>query len=46
MIILCLKFKATDPNIGGTLGTVRYNLSNIIPDGEIPGTFQSNLSSG
>ena len=35
----------TDPNIGGTLGTVRYNLSNIIADGEIPGTFQSNLSS-
>ena len=21
---------ATDPNIGGTLGTVRYNLSNIV----------------
>ena len=36
---------ATDPNIGGTLGTVRYNLNNIIADGEIPGTFQSNLSS-
>ncbi len=36
---------ATDPNIGGTLGTVRYNLSNIIADGEVPGTFQSNLSS-
>ena len=37
---------ATDPNIGGTLGTVRYNLNNIyIADGEIPGTFQSTLSS-
>ena len=36
---------ATDPNIGGTLGTVRYSLSNIIADGQIPGTFQSNLSS-
>ena len=36
---------ATDPNIGGTLGTVRYNLSNIIADGETPGTFQPNLSS-
>ena len=35
----------TDPNIGGTLGTVRYNLSNIIDEGEIPGTFQSTLSS-
>jgi len=35
----------TDPNIGGTLGTVRYSLSNIIADGEIPGTFKSNLSS-
>ena len=35
---------ATDPNIGGTLGTVRYNLSNFINDGEIPGTFQSSLS--
>ena len=37
---------ATDPNIGGTLGTVRYSLSNVIADGEIPGTFKSNLSSG
>jgi len=36
---------ATDPNIGGTLGTVRYSLSDIIADGEIPGTFQSTLSS-
>jgi hypothetical protein len=36
---------ATDPNIGGTLGTVRYSLSNIIADGQIAGTFQSNLSS-
>ncbi len=36
---------ATDPNIGGVLGTVRYSLANIIPDGDIPGTFKSNLSS-
>jgi len=35
----------TDPNIGGSLGTVRYSLSNIIGDGEIPGTFQSTISS-
>ena len=35
----------TDPNIGGSLGTVRYSLSNIIGEGEIPGTFKSNLSS-
>ncbi len=37
---------ATDANIGGTLGTVRYNLSNVIPSGSIPGTFKSALSSG
>ena len=37
---------ATDPNIGGTLGTVRYNLSGVIPEGEIPGTFESNSSAG
>ena len=36
---------ATDPNIGGTLGTVRYSLSNILADGEVPGAFKSNLSS-
>ncbi len=36
----------TDPNIGGNLGTVRYNLSNAIPDGEVPGEFKSNLSFG
>ena len=36
---------ATDANIGGTLGTVRYSLSNILADGEVPGTFKSNLSS-
>ena len=36
---------ATDPNIGGTLGTVRYSLSNIIGEGETPGTFKSILSS-
>ena len=36
----------TDPNIGGTLGTVRYSLSNIIPSGEVPGAFKSSLSFG
>ena len=36
---------ATDPNIGGTLGTVRYSLSILLHDGEIPGTFKSNISS-
>ena len=37
---------ATDPNIGGTLGTVRYNISDLITTGEIPGTFESTLSFG
>ena len=35
-----------DPNVGGTLGTVRYNLSGIIPEGIEPGSFSSSLSSG
>ena len=39
------EIKATHPNIGGVLGTVRYGLSNIIPTGSIPGTFISALSS-
>ena len=37
---------ATDPNIGGTLGTVRYNLSGIIADDEVPGEFVSSSSFG
>ena len=37
---------ATHPNIGGTLGTVRYNLSDVIPTGSIPGNFISATSSG
>ncbi len=40
------EIKATDPNIGGTLGTVRYGLSDVIPSGSIPGTFESAFSSG
>jgi hypothetical protein len=37
---------ATDPNIGGTLGTVRYSLSNTLGVDEIPGTFKSASSFG
>ena len=37
---------ATDPNIGGTLGTVRYNISNVISDDEVPGEFVSTGSFG
>ena len=37
---------ATDPNIGGTLGTVRYSLVNTVPDGEVPGAFKSSTSVG
>ena len=33
---------ATDANIGGTLGTVRYNLSNII-ESTIPGLSESSI---
>jgi hypothetical protein len=36
----------TDPNIGGAGATVAYNLSNYLLDGEIPGTFNSDISSG
>ena len=32
---------ATDPNIGGTLGTITYSLAGVIPDGEIAGTYNS-----
>ena len=32
---------ATDPNIGGTLGTITYSLAGVIPDGKIPGTYNS-----
>ena len=37
---------ATHPNIGGTLGTVRYSLVGTIPDGEVPGQFKSTTSVG
>ena len=40
------EIKATDPNIGGTLGTVRYSLSDVIPTGSVPGTFVSAASAG
>ena len=30
---------ATDPNIGGTLGSITYSLAGVIPDGDIAGTF-------
>ncbi len=40
------EIKATDPNIGGTLGTVRYSLSDVIPEGSVPGTFISATSAG
>ena len=29
---------ATDPNVGGTLGSITYSLAGVIPDGEIAGT--------
>jgi hypothetical protein len=37
---------AVDPNIGGTIGTVTYNLSSYLKDGEVPGTFSSIYSAG
>ena len=40
------EIKATDPNIGGTLGTVRYSLSDVIPTGSVPGTFVAAASAG
>ena len=36
----------TDPNIGGVGATVSYNLSNYLSNGEVPGTFNSEISSG
>ena len=30
---------ATDPNVGGTLGSITYSLAGVIPDGEIAGTY-------
>ena len=40
------KILATDPNIGGTLGTVRYSLEGSLFDGNIPGNFDEANSSG
>ena len=40
------KITATDPNIGGTLGSVTYSLQDSIFDGNIPGNFDAQNSSG
>jgi len=40
------KITATDPNIGGTLGSVTYSLQDSIFDGNIPGNFDVQNSSG
>jgi hypothetical protein len=37
---------AVDPNLGGTIGTVTYNLSSYLNDGEVPGMFNSLYSAG
>jgi hypothetical protein len=37
---------AIDPNLGGAIGVVTFNLSSYLKDGEIPGTFNSFNSSG
>jgi len=37
---------ATDPNIGGTLGTVAYSMKNFLSGGDIAGNFDPNNSSG
>ena len=37
---------AIDPNIGGSNGTITYNLGNFLSNGEEPATFSSVYSSG
>jgi hypothetical protein len=37
---------AIDPNLGGAIGVVTFNLSSYLKNGEIPGTFNSFNSSG
>ena len=37
---------AVDPNLGGSVGVVTYNLSSYLNNGEIPGTFKINSSAG
>jgi hypothetical protein len=37
---------AVDPNLGGAVGVVTFNLSSYLQNGEIPGTFNSSLSAG
>lgn len=37
---------AIDPNLGGSIGVVTFNLSSYLKDGEIPGTFNNFNSSG
>ena len=37
---------AVDPNLGGAVGVVTFNLSSYLQSGELPGTFNSSLSAG
>jgi hypothetical protein len=37
---------AVDPNLGGSVGVVTYNLSSYLNNEEIPGTFKINSSAG
>jgi hypothetical protein len=37
---------AVDPNLGGSVGIVTFNLSSYLKNGEIPGTFNNFNSSG
>ena len=35
-----------DPNIGGAIGVVTFNMSSYLEDGEVPGSFESSFSIG
>ena len=37
---------AIDPNLGGSIGVVTFNLSSYLKNGEVPGTFNNFNSSG
>ena len=37
---------AVDPNIGGAIGVVTFNLSSYLQSGELPGIFNSSISAG
>ncbi len=37
---------AVDPNIGGAVGVVTFNLSSYLQSGELPGIFNSSISAG